>query len=236
MTRRQILAALASGTGLTPSSYSWIDLDLLHKTEKAVWSDEAKPVSFGSLLKPFLTLAFAGTHTTFPTVVCRGTRDRCWLPRGHGVQTIVPALAHSCNCYFLQLAKMIDRAALDAVCLRYGLARPARSLGEDSLVGLGSGWKNTPRNVARAFAQLNDPLVLGAMEQCAKSGTAQNLDLTCYAKTGTAPCSHTPQAMGDGFVVVLYPILQPRRVVLFEQHGTTGAEACRAVKSKIDFH
>lgn len=234
MTRRSLLAALA-GAVRSPA-FSWVDLDLLHDRTTVVWDDAERPVSFGSLLKPFLTLAYGVTHSTFPTVTCHGTRDRCWLPRGHGEQSIMPALVNSCNCYFLHLAKLIDRAALDAVCLRYGLALPARSLNEDALVGLGTGWQNVPVAVAQAFARLTDELVLRAMAQCAVSGTARNLQLACYAKTGTAPCSHRPKAAGDGFVVVLYPVGQPRRVVLFEQHGTTGAEACKAVKGKIDFH
>jgi len=214
--------------------FSWIELDLRQNTRKVAWSDASRLVTFGSLLKPFLVLAFAATHASFPVFVCRGSRDRCWFPRGHGQQSVVPALAHSCNSYFLQLAKLIDRAALDSVCLRYGLARPARSVGDDSLMGLGAEWRNDPLSVAQAFAQVTDKTVLEGMKLCAAAGTAKNLNIRCYAKTGTAPCSHIPRAAGDGFVVVLYPLDQPRRVILFEQHGTTGAEACRAVKGKID--
>jgi hypothetical protein len=213
---------------------SWIELDLLHKSQKVVWADMLRPVGFGSLLKPFLVLAFAATHWSFPTFVCRGVPDRCWLGRGHGEQSVVAALANSCNCYFLHLARLIDRAALDAVCLRYGLALPAREVSEEALIGLGGGWQNLPLSVVRAFAQLTDQTVLKGMAQCAVSGTAKSIHLPCYAKTGTAPCSHTPRGMGDGFVAVLYPMNQPRRVLLLEQHGTTGAEACHAVGSRID--
>ena len=149
---------------------------------------------------------------------------------------MIPALANSCNCYFLHLASQIDRAALDSVCLTYGLSVPLRSVKDESLVGLGSAWKNTPLAVVQAFSQVTDQTVLQAMAQCAQQGTAKNLGLQCYAKTGTAPCSHTPRASGDGFVVALYPVGLPRRVVLFEEHGTTGGEACKSVKSKIDFH
>jgi hypothetical protein len=235
VTRRSLLGALAAVAG-RPSSFSWIDLDLLHKTKTVVWPDAEKPISFGSLLKPFLVLAFAATHSNFPTVVCHGTRDRCWLPRGHGEQTVTAALANSCNCYFLHLAHLIVRAALDSVCLRYGLRAPQRTVGNDSLIGLGPGWRNVPMAVAQAFAQLTDQTVLRGMAHCAATGTARNLHMRCYAKTGTAPCSHEPRASGDGFVAVLYPVDLPRRVVLFERHGTTGAEACRGVRGKIDFH
>jgi cell division protein FtsI/penicillin-binding protein 2 len=234
VTRRELLTALVGVA--SNSSISWIELDLLHKSKTVVWQDSPRPISFGSLLKPYLVLAFGATHEVFPTVTCRGTRDRCWLSRGHGEQDVLSALANSCNCYFLHLARLIDRAALDAVCLRYGLALPARTLAEESLIGLGSGWQNEPIAVAQAFAQLRDQTVLRGMARCAARGTAKNLGFPCYAKTGTAPCSHTPRAMGDGFVVALYPMQEPRRVFLLELHGTTGAEACRAVGSRIDLH
>lgn len=210
-----------------------VELDLLRKTKTVSWPGVSRPICFGSLLKPFLVLAFTATHTGYPTVVCRGTRDKCWLPRGHGKQDVVTALANSCNAYFLLLTRLTDRAALDAVCLRYGLTLPSRSLTEDSLIGLGSGWLNLPVSVAQAFSELTDQTVLRGMAQCAVRGTAKNVHLPCYAKTGTAPCSHTPRAPGDGFVAVLYPQGQPRRVLLLEQHGTTGAEACRAVRGKL---
>ena len=235
MTRRQLLAGLAAGA-LPNSRFSWVELDLLRGSKTVHWPDSSQAVSFGSLLKPFLALAFATTHSAFPVVVCHGTRDRCWLARGHGEQQFQAALANSCNCYFLHLAGLIDRAALDSVCLRYGLTTPARSVGSDSLVGLGGEWRNTPLAVAEAFSRVTDQTVLRAMAQCAVTGTAKNLGLRCYAKTGTAPCSHTPRGMGDGFVVALYPTEQPRQIVLFGEHGTTGAEACRAVKREIDFH
>lgn len=236
MTRRGFLQSAVALAAGSQSPYRWIDLDLLHESKTVVWPEADRPISFGSLLKPFLALAYSAAHDRFPVVTCHGSRDRCWLPRGHGEQSIIPAIANSCNCYFLHLVRLTDRAALDSVCLRYGLSAPLRSVTDDSLVGLGSAWKNSPLAVVQAFSQLKDQTVLEAMAQCSRKGTARNLNLPCYAKTGTAPCSHTPRAAGDGFVVALYPLDSPRRVVLFEQHGTTGAEACKSVKSKIDFH
>jgi hypothetical protein len=228
---------LAALLGAVPTGgVCWLKLDLLHNTETSDWADASRPISFGSLLKPFLLLAFAVNHSKFPTVVCRGTRDRCWLARGHGEQDVVSALANSCNCYFLHLANEIDRAALDQVCLSYGLELPPRSLDSGALIGLGLGWRNKPLAVANAFARLKDATVLRGMAQCALRGTAKNVHIACYAKTGTAPCSHTPKGAGDGFVAVLYPLAQPRTVFLLQHHGTTGAEACRDVRSKIDLH
>ncbi len=236
MTRRGFLQSAAALATVPESSFYWIEFDLLHKSKTIAWPDSGRSISFGSLLKPFLALAYSSTHDRFPVVTCHGTRDRCWLPHGHGEQNILHAIANSCNCYFLHLVSLTDRAALDSVCLRYGLSAPPRSVNDDSLVGLGAAWSNTPLAVVEAFSQLTDQTVLQAMAQCAQVGTARNIGLQCYAKTGTAPCSHVPRAAGDGFVIALYPVGLPRRAVLFEQHGTTGAEACKSVKSKIDFH
>jgi hypothetical protein len=233
VTRRHLLAALLGA--VQPQAVCWLTLDLLHGTKTVHWRGYSQPVSFGSLLKPFLALAFAATHSAFPRVTCHGARDGCWRVRGHGEQGVVEALAHSCNSYFLRLAGLIDRAALDATCLTYGLALPARTLRPEELIGLGGSWRNSPLAVAQAFARLTDPTILRGMAQCAASGTAKNVDLACYAKTGTAPCSHTPRAAGDGYVAVLYPIGQPRAVLLLQHHGTTGAEACRDVRQRIDW-
>jgi cell division protein FtsI/penicillin-binding protein 2 len=194
----------------------------------------------GSLLKPFLILAYGATHTRFPVTHCSGAKDGCWLSRGHGDQDIVNGLANSCNAYFLALAKGIDRAALDSICLSYGLTAPARAANARNLIGLESGWPQTPLTAVAGFASLAQnrgratvDIVLAGMERCAASGTARAIRLDCYAKTGTAPCTHTPRAPGDGFVIAIYPRVQPRNVTLFEQHGTTGAEAARGLLRKI---
>ncbi len=187
-------------------------------------------VSFGSLLKPFLLLAYARTHTRYPEVVCYGTASGCWLPKGHGRQTVCPALANSCNAYFLALAAGIDRAALDSVCLEYQLSPPAAKSTAASWIGLKEGWPQSAEPVLRAFRHLvqnrSNPaagLALAGMELCARKGTGRGVELHCFAKTGTAPCSHTPAAEGDGFAVLIYPTDTPRLILLAAQHGTTGA-------------
>jgi hypothetical protein len=218
-----------------PGAICWLTLNLQHGATTIHWPGHLQPVNLGSLLKPFLALAFAATHSAFPKVTCHGARDRCWRTHGHGEQDVVGALAHSCNAYFLRLSGLIDRAALDATCLTYGLALPARTLRPDDLMGLGAGWRNSPMAAAQAFARLTDATVLRGMAQCAVSGTAKNVGIACYAKTGTAPCSHTPRAAGDGYIAVLYPVGQPRRVLLLQHHGTTGAEACRDVRQRLDW-
>ncbi len=236
VTRRSLFAlALAP---LETAALSWIEIDLRLGARKPRWPNPGLPISFGSLLKPFLTLSYGATHNNFPVLTCHGSRDDCWLAHGHGRQDIVNALANSCNAYFLSLAANLDRAALDSVCLSYGLSRPNRSASPASLIGKGTGWTQLPMVVAEAFALLinnrsgtNVGVVLKAMAQCAAVGTAKEIHLAAYAKTGTAPCSHTPRAPGDGFVAAIYRIAQPRTVVLVRHHGTTGAETARDVRS-----
>jgi cell division protein FtsI/penicillin-binding protein 2 len=234
VTRRSILFGLVPALQRNP--VQWIDKNLESGEEFTHWDSSTVPVSMGSLLKPFLALAYSATHGGYPSIYCTGSSSGCWYARGHGEQRFVEALADSCNSYFLALASRIDRAALDSVCLTYGLEAPARSVAAADLIGLGHGWPQSPLNVARAFARVASNAgetsvrtVLAGMARCAKTGTARAVDVSCYAKTGTAPCSHFPRGAGDGFTVAIYPLDQPRRLVLLQHHNTTGANAARDV-------
>lgn len=238
MTRRSLL--FASLAALERNPVQWIDKNLESGEESTHWDSPTVPVSMGSLLKPFLALAYSVTHGDYPAIYCTGSSSGCWYARGHGEEHFVEALADSCNSYFLALAGRIDRAALDTICLTYGLEAPARSLPAADLIGLGHGWPQSPLNVARAFATLASNAgetsvrtVLAGMARSAKTGTARAVGVCCYAKTGTAPCSHLPRAAGDGFAVAIYPPDQPRGLVLLQHHNTTGANAARDVRPLV---
>lgn len=240
MTRRSFHFQVAALFTAASPSLRYLVLDIPSQQLSAHWPDSRSPVSFGSLLKPFLVLAYAKTHSRFPEVICHGTASGCWLPKGHGKQTVVPALANSCNTYFLALAAGIDRAALDNVCLEYQLSPPAAASTPTSWVGLKEGWPQSAEPVLRAFRRLaqnrSNPaagLALTGMDLCARKGTAKAAALHCFAKTGTAPCSHTPPAEGDGFVMLIYPTDTPRLVLLAEQHGTTGAHTARLARDLL---
>ncbi len=235
MTRRSFLFSAITGMG--QRSLQWLALDLQSRTELHHWAHSETPVSMGSLLKPFLSIAYRFTHVAWPVSYCAGSSSGCWFSKGHGKQNIVQALANSCNAYFLRLAAAVDRAALDTTCLVYGLQRPRRELTAANLIGLAEGWPQSPRDVARSFARLASNasdkdvgVVLTGMAHCAASGTARGAGFDCFAKTGTAPCSHLPRSEGDGFAIAIYPRDQPRRLVLVERHGTTGAVAARDLK------
>jgi cell division protein FtsI/penicillin-binding protein 2 len=198
------------------------------------------PLSPGSLVKPFLAIAYGEQHGgRFPTMRCRGTESRCWLPRGHGNLVLEEAITQSCNAYFLELAAGLDRQRATETFARYGLAGPPITASAESLAGLGSAWKETPLAWARAYLQLvkeqqspTQSRVVKGMLGSAERGTARAVDAAlgrnaALAKTGTAVCSHTPRVAADGFTVVLYPAAQPRMLLLVRVHGVTGAESAK---------
>jgi cell division protein FtsI/penicillin-binding protein 2 len=190
----------------------------------------------GSLVKPFLAIAYGEQHAGhFPTVRCLGTRTRCWLPAGHGNLGLEEAIAQSCNAYFLDLARDLDCKRAAETFARYNLAGPAANANSENLVGLGTAWKETPLALARAYLAIEKEQhsvlqgrIVKGMLASAQHGTARAVykalgKNAALAKTGTAVCSHTPQAAADGFTVVLYPAAQPRLLLLVRVHGVTGA-------------
>lgn len=197
-------------------------------------------ISPGSLVKPFLAIAYGDQHSgNFPTVRCRGTADRCWLPSGHGTLGLEEAIAQSCNAYFLELAAGLNRRRAAQTFARYGLKGPAAEAAAENLAGLGGAWKETPLAWAKAFLQLEHeqqlPMqsrIVKGMLESAERGTARAVDAAlgkdaALAKTGTAVCTHTPRGAADGFTVVLYPAAQPRLLLLVRVHGVTGAESAK---------
>jgi cell division protein FtsI/penicillin-binding protein 2 len=102
---------------------------------------------------------------------------------------------------------------------------------------MGSAWRLSPLEVARAYAELASRRaepgvaeVIEGMRLSASVGTAAAVGSalrgsTALAKTGTAPCSHSPRAAGDGYAVVVYPGDSPRYVLLVQVHGVAGRQA-----------
>ncbi len=239
MTRRSF-GALAFAAGLD-SKASYFVSNSAGKILQQSWADAASPISFGSLLKPFLVVSYLNSGAGAPELECHGASDGCWSAHGHGRQDIVRALANSCNVYFRFLATRLDMAALEAIALRYQLLPPDRSWNRARLIGLGEGWPQQPDAVVRAFAQLSKNTgessvrtALRGMALCAEEGTAKAAGFACYAKTGTAVCRHRAHGLGDGFALAMYPIDQPRRVLLMSRHNTTGAETARGLKGLRD--
>ncbi|MBI4910361.1 MAG: hypothetical protein HY820_42480 [Acidobacteria bacterium] len=202
---------------LALAALSFVRVDIATDTVTARdWADDA-PTETGSLLKPFIALAYAQSHQLrYPVVTCK----RCWLPRGHGRVGIEQAIAQSCNTYFDSLRGQLRDGELEATARRFGItALP----------------KVSPADLLRAYVELTrraaepgvSPLLEG-MKRAASTGTAKEIGGNALAKTGTAPCSHRDRAPGDGFVIVLTPAVQPRTALIVRLHGRPGSHAAQA--------
>lgn len=215
--------------------FSYLLMDASGNLLAQRWPDE-RAISPGSLLKPFLAIAYGEQHSRrFPVVRCLGTRSYCWYPPGHGKIGLEEAIAQSCNTYFLVLANGLDRRRAAQTFAHYGLAGPALDAAAENLVGLGSAWKEQPAVMARAFLQIEreqqlpvQARIVRGMLDSAERGTGRGVDAAlgrnaALTKTGTAECTHRPRGAADGFAVVLYPAAQPRLVLLVRLHGVTGA-------------
>jgi cell division protein FtsI/penicillin-binding protein 2 len=222
------------------------------------WAGADDPAPLGSLVKPFTALAYGEEHHfLFPEVECHGKVDRCWLPRGHGHIGLVQAVAQSCNAYFLSLASGMKASSVAAVLRRYSIYDLGEKVPPESLVGLGSGWKMSPVRMLRAYIELvrrrDQPgvsEVIRGMQISELSGTGAAVGAalrknggTALTKTGTAPCVHRANDTveddeqkksfaGDGYVITLYPSVDPKFGLMVRLHSAPGAKAAE-VAGKI---
>jgi cell division protein FtsI/penicillin-binding protein 2 len=202
------------------------------------WDDADQPIPLGSLVKPFIALAYGEEHQfRYPTHFCRGGAEGCWLPHGHGEIGITAAVADSCNSYFRMLTTSMTSADIVPAARRLGLDLPAAELSGPDLIGVGNHWLISPLHMARAYLELNRSRgqpgvreIVEGMAQSAGQGTASQVDRAlkhsvALAKTGTAACTHHHHAPGDGFVVALVPAEQPELLLMVRVHGVPGAGA-----------
>jgi cell division protein FtsI/penicillin-binding protein 2 len=202
------------------------------------WENSDKPIPLGSLVKPFLALAYAGAHDfRYPIFECRGQASGCWQARPHGKLDIVSAISVSCNSYFRSLAENVTAEQLLPVTRVFDLESPESNFTGPSLIGLVEQWKVSPLRMARAYLELyrrrDQPGVgelLAGMLRSAQRGTGAAVGRAlkhsdAFVKTGTAPCMHEPRAPADGFVVALVPAQDPEIVLMVRVHGVAGAKA-----------
>jgi cell division protein FtsI/penicillin-binding protein 2 len=202
------------------------------------WDDRAKPIPLGSLVKPFTALAYGETHENqFPRHICRGEASGCWQVHPHGKLNLVSAIAVSCNSYFRALAENLTGEQLIPVAKRFGLDPPEPTLSGPPLMGLGDRWPIAPVKMARAYLELyhrrDQPVVreiLAGMAQSARSGTGKGVGQAlnhpdALVKTGTAPCTHSHPAPGDGLVIAMVPANQAELLLLVRVHSVPGATA-----------
>jgi hypothetical protein len=208
-------------------------LDLrTHEIIADTFAHPETPIPAGSLLKPFLALAYGQAHgDVFPTVVCHGHPDRCWKDGGHGPITLTDAVAQSCNAYFLALARNLTPAGTASIPY---LPAPPPNAAPEALMGLTPDWAIAPKTLAQAYAALlgssptpTQSAILAGMRGSALHGTASGIGAHpggVLAKTGTAPCidAHCT-ASGDGLVVAAVPANHPTLLLLVRKRATTGA-------------
>ena len=226
---QSIQTALAS----TTPNLEILLLDLrTRETLADTFAQPTVPIPAGSLLKPFLALAYARAHPgAFPTVVCHGHPDRCWKPAGHGLMDLPNAIANSCNAYFLSLARNLTPDGIAAIPY---LPPPPPDPSPETLIGLTPDWPIAPATLAAAYAQLlaapagqTRSDILTGMRASADHGTAFHIGRHpggVLAKTGTAPCiDRHCAASGDGLVIAAFPAVHPTLLLLVRKRATTGS-------------
>lgn len=231
MTRREWIAAAVAATSAPKAE----ELVIEASTGRVVHTDFARahrePV--GSLVKVFTALAYAARHEyRYPkAIICRGESTGCWFAAGHGSVDLVNAIAHSCNSYFLELARGVTQQDASQVAASYRIAPPVVDSAE-ARIGLGLGWLETPEAIALAYLTLirrrqepGVPPIVEGLRQCARQGTAKVCGKGVLAKTGTSVCVHRRKMPGDGWAIALFPEDSPRYAVLVREHGVPGATA-----------
>ena len=206
----------------------------------ARWDHPDAPIPMGSLLKPFTALAYGAHHDfRYPSHVCRGTLTGCWRPGGHGDVNLTSAIGQSCNSYFRMLTADLTAADVSPTATRFGIDSPGPEIAGLELAGLGTRWRTSPLRLARAYLELirqrHQPGVseiLDGMAMSAQQGTGSEVGRAfpfhnALAKTGTAACTHSRRAPGDGFTVVLTPADNPQILMMVRVHGVPGAQAAK---------
>jgi cell division protein FtsI/penicillin-binding protein 2 len=200
------------------------------------WEQADVPVPLGSLTKPFAALAYGEQHEFhYPAHTCRGSETGCWRPGGHGDVDLTSAIAFSCNSYFRFLTFGLTAAEVLPTARQFGLDPPDSSTHGGEFAGLGTRWRISPLRMAHAYVELlgerQRPAVhqiLAGMQQSGLRGTGAEVDRalqseTALVKTGTAACTHSRAAPGDGFVVALVPAEDPRLLLMVRVHGVPGS-------------
>jgi len=209
------------------------------------WPAPERETPVGSLIKPFLAVAYGRTHDLFPVFQCHGKKT-CWLSRGHGELGVTQAIAVSCNSYFHQLLVEAEPGFAAETLQGFGLtSQDSAGLDKLELFEKGLGWRAAPLPLARAYLDLLNysedksvDAVLKGMALSARSGTASAVERELHgvhalAKTGTAPCVHRKKAPGDGLALLMVPSDHPRLLLLVRVHGRPGSAAAAVAARMI---
>lgn len=212
----------------------------------ARWDDPDTPIPLGSLTKPFAALAYGEHHDfQYPEHICHGTETGCWRPSGHGKVDLTAAIAYSCNSYFRMLTADLIASDVSSTATRFGLDLPDGKTSGAAFAGLGPQWKISPLRMVRAYLELARERQNAAVRQIfdgmaasARQGTGAEVDRAlrssrALVKTGTAACTHSPHAPGDGFTVALFPADDPKILLMVRVHGIPGAQAAKTAGAML---
>jgi cell division protein FtsI/penicillin-binding protein 2 len=217
-----------------PPDTDYLLLDAAGTPLATRWPGTEVPFPAASLIKPFTALAYGFAHRyTYTEFKCT---TGCWLAGGHGRIGVSDAIAQSCNSFFEQAAAGLDPTA---AWQPYGL-RPPNPPTPWALAGEHGIWQPEPFALLQAYLTLarrrDEPGVAPVVEglrRAARIGTAGAIGralgsaTAALAKTGTAPCTHSRKATGDGLTVALYPESRPRYALLVRKHGVPGFMAAQ---------
>ena len=190
------------------------------------WEEAQREVTVGSLIKPFIAVAYGRSHSSFPVYRCTGGKV-CWLPRGHGKLGIRDAIALSCNSYFYQLYAQGAPGFAGPVLRSFGLnATTDGRSGSASPVALAKAYLElAAQRRDKALSSVIEGMALSAKRGTGKAAGAELHGLSVLAKTGTAPCIHSRAVPGDGFAVLITPVDRAEQVLLVRVHGKPGSFA-----------
>lgn len=166
------------------------------------WPEADRETPVGSLIKPFLAVAYGRIYESYPVFHCQG-KGTCWLPRGHGMLGLQQAIAFSCNSYFHQLLEKAKPGFAQETLRSFRLnTRDALGRDQVDLFKQGRGWKAEPLLLARAYLELAGrsrekaiASVLTGMVLSARTGTASAVsaelpESPALAKTGKIGRAH----------------------------------------------
>jgi hypothetical protein len=137
------------------------------------------------------------------------------------------------------ITEKLTAADITPAATRFGLEPPGDGATGPELAGLGGQWRTSPLRMAHAYLELarrrEQPgvsQILDGMALSATHGTGAQVQQEfpvsqALVKTGTAACTHSRHAAGDGFTVALAPADKPQILLLVRVHGVPGAQAAK---------
>jgi stage II sporulation protein D len=203
------------------------------------------PRAVGSLQKPWVVAAWGEAHPgeAPPRLECTAD-SRCWLPAGHGRVDLARGIAHSCNAYFLALARATPEPLRAETLERAGFA-VRRPLSPEASIGLGpldALPRIAPSALLRAYRELlrrpwpsRDDLrlaVLDGMRAAGRDGTGAALGARGHlVKTGTVPALDGRPLATSGWVLAATPGGESLALALLPDG--TGARAAELLGAEL---